>query len=1086
VNWLSCAWPVVGLGGNLIGRKRSGAKGTSSMSRSDQAVLKRWITGRDAEAFRAIVERHAGKVYATCRRILRNDSEAEEVTQECFETLVRTTDREQPHNLGPWLHGMATYKCLKHLRSEGRRRQREAEYAATQRTSAEYQWNDIYSYVDEAIAALPQEIRSPVVTHFLYGQSHSTIARASGVPRRTISNRINKGVGLIGESLRKRGIALPIVSLAAMLGSRLAEAVMVPTHLLNSLGRLALSHSAHATGGISVFGTATAGVLGGILTAKKAIVGLAVIVGAVGGLWIAQRYLTETPENDFPRNNPRESQPRTERSPIQPARETPLASKATAMAPVTEMSLKPASISGKVYDKETGQQITGAEMAVWSRKKRYSTLSDEDGHFQVDSLPPDTYHVFCRHANGYYINLEKEDEQEEFLRLVVLDAGQHRDGVDFGLSRGHIYRGRVVDTAGRPVAAAHVTGRTEINQYRITQRAESQGDGSFLVSGFPPTVRLFLWAERDELVSEIHGPFGVPQSEGQPVELVLHPEAIIRGVVVDEQEQPLPGLRVVPQFKLSEANREKESVSDEEGRFELTGMFPGNPLLRVCRDVGIVNSPCPSVSLSAGQVVEDMVLVCQVGELTIAGEVVDSRGNPLPGARVACIDLETNREARTRADGQGTFTVEGLRYGHYRVEAEHTRYLRAEQTEVTAGSHDVRLVLPDPLLVEGRVMDATTNRPVQEYELKYCYSPTFMLLEQRYEKMAGRDGAFSLKVARLGKVRIAARAEGYLLGYTDVDLEATDRGLRDVEILLQPQQDLHGIVYDQDGGPIASALIFSGPVHEYNADDYASARSGADGNFVLPAHKLGHDFISAFHPDHPKTMVALEPEHYAGEPIEIVVSTGATLVCTLLRDGVPCAKAFVSVTGRKGHAEGHTNADGTCTFHTLAPGEYSVRASLPLDADTSVSTIVEEERVFLRARETVELTMELFTGDAVLWGEILGAADRVYLQLSIDSEWGSQKYSRYFGDNLTTEYSFSGLPAGEAVLKISWSNEGGNQSRRYELMTRPGQEIRHDVQLDGGTAIWGTVSPVFADERVFILVFFGRFSWEDWDNQNYS
>jgi DNA-directed RNA polymerase specialized sigma24 family protein len=42
-----------------------------------------------AEAFQTIVSRHAGMVYATCRRILRNATDAEDMAQECFETLAQ-------------------------------------------------------------------------------------------------------------------------------------------------------------------------------------------------------------------------------------------------------------------------------------------------------------------------------------------------------------------------------------------------------------------------------------------------------------------------------------------------------------------------------------------------------------------------------------------------------------------------------------------------------------------------------------------------------------------------------------------------------------------------------------------------------------------------------------------------------------------------------------------------------------------------------------------------------------------------------------------------------------------------------------
>ena len=54
------------------------------MADTDTLLLHRWRNQSDAESFSRLVERHGAMVYAVCRRVLRNDADAEEVTQECF------------------------------------------------------------------------------------------------------------------------------------------------------------------------------------------------------------------------------------------------------------------------------------------------------------------------------------------------------------------------------------------------------------------------------------------------------------------------------------------------------------------------------------------------------------------------------------------------------------------------------------------------------------------------------------------------------------------------------------------------------------------------------------------------------------------------------------------------------------------------------------------------------------------------------------------------------------------------------------------------------------------------------------------
>ena len=431
----SSGWPVLAFGGNIIVIVEWEAEQgeTSGMSPSDQTVLRRWITRHDAETFRSIVQRHAGMVYATCRRILRNDSDAEEITQECFESLVRTTERDGPREIGPWLHGMATKKSLMHLRSEGRRRQREAQYAAAQRTRAEPQWNDIYSYVDEAIEELPEEIRSPIVAHFLYGQSHGTIARASGVPRRTVSNRIKKGLELVGESLKKRGIPVATSTLTVMMAAHFtAEAA--PTTLTAALGKLALAHSANAAPGISVSGTT--GLLGGMLTLKTAIVTIGATLAVIGGLWVARRA------QDHGGVEPREE--------ITPSRESLAGDLAhvadeleppSALSPAEQDEGPQQSVSGMVKFITTNEPAPGVVVEVWrvkTKAKEFQTITDEDGNYMLTGLTP-----------GIPYGLGVESEEEGYVAVetpfVKLRDGEARTAVDITLCAACSISGTITD-----------------------------------------------------------------------------------------------------------------------------------------------------------------------------------------------------------------------------------------------------------------------------------------------------------------------------------------------------------------------------------------------------------------------------------------------------------------------------------------------------------------------------------------------------------------------------------------------------------------------------------------------------------------
>jgi RNA polymerase sigma factor (sigma-70 family) len=210
------------------------------MNANDAIYLERWIHHREADAFREIVTRYAGMVYGAARRVLGGADGAEDIAQECFQTLA-TAEKAPSTYLGPWLHRVATNLALKRVRTETRRRSREAHYATAQPNTAEAKWDDIYEYVDEAIAALPDDLREPIVAHYLEGYSQTEIAIALGIPRQTLTNRIHKGIGEVRERLRKRGIEVGGVALGALLASHLAEAVVVPASVLASTGKIALA-----------------------------------------------------------------------------------------------------------------------------------------------------------------------------------------------------------------------------------------------------------------------------------------------------------------------------------------------------------------------------------------------------------------------------------------------------------------------------------------------------------------------------------------------------------------------------------------------------------------------------------------------------------------------------------------------------------------------------------------------------------------------------------------------------------------------------------------------------------------------------
>jgi DNA-directed RNA polymerase specialized sigma24 family protein len=81
---------------------------------SDASLLEQFITRRDESAFAALVARHGAMVLRSCRRILGNVQETEDVFQAVFLILARKAHTlKQPDALAGWLHGVARRAALK-------------------------------------------------------------------------------------------------------------------------------------------------------------------------------------------------------------------------------------------------------------------------------------------------------------------------------------------------------------------------------------------------------------------------------------------------------------------------------------------------------------------------------------------------------------------------------------------------------------------------------------------------------------------------------------------------------------------------------------------------------------------------------------------------------------------------------------------------------------------------------------------------------------------------------------------------------------------------------------------------------------
>lgn len=164
----------------------------------DFALLARYRESRGETEFAELVRRYRGLVICTAKRILMNESDAEDAAQAAFVALaLKTPHLCEGQSLGPWLHTVTVRAALDLRKAALRRLSRQGDFAqpASWIVEASEEGN-----LDVELEKLPKKLSAALLAHYLEGWSIEELARREGCAPSTISMRLNRG----RNQLRKR------------------------------------------------------------------------------------------------------------------------------------------------------------------------------------------------------------------------------------------------------------------------------------------------------------------------------------------------------------------------------------------------------------------------------------------------------------------------------------------------------------------------------------------------------------------------------------------------------------------------------------------------------------------------------------------------------------------------------------------------------------------------------------------------------------------------------------------------------------------------------------------------------------------
>lgn len=168
----------------------------------------------DRDAIRLLYIRYSGNVYGYLRSIVRDEKEAEDLTQHVFMKLMTVIAKYEDQGVpfSGWLLRLARNVALDHLR---KRRATPTEEVFSPDTSADDAQDSVRS-LHTALQALPEEQRSVVVMRHLVGLTPPEIAKRLGRSESSIHGLHHRGRRALQEELRRLDAA-PSTSVGAAL-----------------------------------------------------------------------------------------------------------------------------------------------------------------------------------------------------------------------------------------------------------------------------------------------------------------------------------------------------------------------------------------------------------------------------------------------------------------------------------------------------------------------------------------------------------------------------------------------------------------------------------------------------------------------------------------------------------------------------------------------------------------------------------------------------------------------------------------------------------------------------------------------------
>lgn len=298
--------------------------------------------------------------------------------------------------------------------------------------------------------------------------------------------------------------------------------------------------------------------------------------------------------------------------------------------------------------------------------------------------------------------------------------------------------------------------------------------------------------------------------------------------------------------------------------------------------------------------------------ILVQGTVRDINGDPVANALVKIYDENGNEVAQVKTDENGNYSLEVEEVGDYELVATIPGYGDKEPVSITEdwdSDERIDLTLEPMLTAQGQVKNEDGS-PAANVEIELRDDKGNVI----YSGMTDEDGYYQFPLEE-DETYTAFATDGNLAGEETFTTDSSYDPLEDTDIQLGPVHTVQGVVQDEDGNPVANALV---KIYDENGNEVGQVRTDENGEYSIPIYEEGDYEIVATIPGYGDIQQIVIDENWDDDQ-KIIMTLEPMLTAQGVvknEDGSPAGNVFIELKDEDGNViySGRTDENGYYQF----------------------------------------------------------------------------------------------------------------------------------------------------------------------------